>query len=293
MKLSKIKKTIERVRELPTLPVVANKVTALLYDPKSNTSDLAVVIEKDQSITANILRLVNSAYYSLPERVTNINQAIGLLGYKNISHIVMTLSVFDTLRSSRKSSFDRKEFWIHSIATAIMSTAIAKMCMYPFPDDVFTSGLLHDLGKVFMDGFLHEEFAEVVTLADEKGMSYYDAERELFDVDHTMIGEWIARSWKLPLHIVATIKHHHQELEERQGLSLSSDVAIDFVRVADIGVRIKGLGKNGDGKKFKPQFLKEQFSRMPINEEDIFPLLDDLYKSVEKSEELLSLAVEG
>ncbi len=82
MKLSIIKQTLEKVKELPTLPVVANKVNLLLSDPKSSASELANIIELDQSITAKILRLVNSAYYSLPQRVTNIQQAIGLLGFK-------------------------------------------------------------------------------------------------------------------------------------------------------------------------------------------------------------------
>ena len=150
MQLNKIKKTIETVKELPTLPVVANKVNALLYDPKSAAGDLAKIIENDQSLTAKILTLVNSAYYGLSQRVTNITQAIALLGYKNISHMVMTLSVFETLKSSKHGSFDREDFWLHSISTATMSVKIAELCMYSSPEDTFTGGLLHDLGKVFM-----------------------------------------------------------------------------------------------------------------------------------------------
>ena len=117
MKLSTIKKTLEKIKELPTLPVIANKVNMILSDPNSNAAELADIIEVDQSITAKILKLVNSAYYSLPHRVTNIQQAIGLLGYKNISHIVLTLSVFDTLRHSKKGSFNRREFWTRRLKT--------------------------------------------------------------------------------------------------------------------------------------------------------------------------------
>jgi len=240
MKLSKINKTMEKVRELPTLPAIANKVNALLYDPKSGAPDLAKIIENDQSLATKVLALVNSAYYSLPQRVSNIAQAIALLGYKNISHIVMTLSVFETLKHSKKGSFNREAFWLHSIATAIMSVKIAEMCMYSSPEDTFTGGLLHDLGKVFMDGYLHEEFIEVFDTAKKNKCSFYDAEHQLYDVDHAMIGQWIARAWKLPLHVIATVKHHHEEVGEREGLSVSSDLFIDIVRLADIGVRLKG-----------------------------------------------------
>ena len=274
MKLSKIKKTIEQVRELPTLPVIANKVNAILYDPKSGASDLAKIIENDQSIATKVLTLVNSAYYGLSQRGTNIAQAIALLGYKNISHIVMTPSVFDTLKQSKRGSFDRESFWLHSIATAILSVKIAEMCMYSTPEDTFTGGLLHDLGKVFMDGYLHEEFNEVLETAEKNDIGFFEAEKMLFDVDHTMVGQWITRAWKLPLHVVASVKHHHQEVEERKGLSVSSELFIDIVRIADIGVRMQGYGCSGDGKRYRPVLESKHFKRLPIFEDDVMKLLE-------------------
>lgn len=291
MILSKIKKTIDRVRELPTLPAIANKVNALLYDPKSGASDLAKIIENDQSLATKVLALVNSAYYSLPQRVSNIAQAIALLGYKNISHIIMTLSVFETLKHSKRGSFNREAFWLHSIATAIMSVKIAEMCMYSSPEDTFTGGLLHDLGKVFMDGYLHEEFNEVLDTAEKKKCSFYDAEHDLYDMDHAMVGQWIARAWKLPLHVIATIKHHHQEVGERKGLSVSSDLFIDIVRVADIGVRLKGYGCNGDGTGYKPLLMPELFNRLPVFEDDIMTLLENLGEEIDKAKTLMNFAI--
>ncbi len=291
MKLSKIKKTIEMVRELPTLPVIANKVNALLYDPKSAASDLAKIIENDQSLATKVLSLVNSAYYGLPRRVTNITQAIAMLGYKNISHIVMTLTVFETLKLSKKGSFNREAFWLHSVATAVMSVKIAEMCMYSSPEDTFTGGLLHDLGKIFMDGYLHEEFCNIIETADKERISFYEAEHMLYDVDHTMIGQWIARAWKLPLHVVATVTHHHQEVPERKGLTVSQDLFIDIVRIADIGIKFKGYGSSGDGKEYEPKLDPELFKRLPVFEDDIFRLLEELDDELDKAKLLLSFAL--
>jgi len=291
MKLRKIKKVIELVRELPTLPMVACKVNTLLGNPHSSASDLSAVIEKDQSITAKVLKLVNSALYNLSQRVTNITQAIALLGYKNISYIVMTISVFDTVKSISSKGFDRTGFWIHSIATAIMCRKIAKMSGYKNIDDVFTSGLLHDIGKVFMDGYLHEEFMHVIATALEQGISFYDAEHQLFDIDHTLIGEWISRKWGLPIHIIATVKHHHQKLEQRSGLLLSSDRFIDIVRLADTAVKTRKYGHSGDGKGYKPGFTDDMFVRLPVLKTDIESGLDDLKDELEKSKILLNLTV--
>ncbi len=291
IKLNRVKKVIELVKELPTLPMIAAKVNGLLGNPHSSAADLAAVIEKDQSITAKILRLVNSALYNLPQRVTNISQAIALLGYKNISYIVMTISVFDMVKNISAKGFDRTKFWLHSIAAATMSRKIARMSGYQNIDDIFTSGLLHDIGKVFMDGYLHEEFMEVVAVARDKSKSFYDAEHMLFDIDHSLIGEWIARKWELPIHIIAAVKHHHQKPEQRSGLSLSSDPFIDIVRLADTAVKIGKYGQSGDGKGYKPRFSDDMFVRLPVVKNDIKKGLDELKSELEKSKVLLNLTV--
>ncbi len=290
MELTKLNKIMEKMKELPTLPVIANKVQQMLYNPKTNTSELASLIEKDQSITSKILKLINSAFYSLPERVTNISQAISHLGYKNISQIVMTLSIFDTLKTKHNSLFDRREFWLHSIASAVLGKKIAQMIKYAEPEDIFTACLLHDIGKVFMDGFLKEEFNNVLSFADEKSISFYEAENILLGVNHSMIGEWIARSWKLPIHVIGAIKHHHQKLEDREGLVVSGDVSIDIVRLSDIAVRSAGFGKNGDGKGYRPKITNDLIKRLPIIKEDIDELLNSLKEEIGKYEVLLNMS---
>jgi putative nucleotidyltransferase with HDIG domain len=291
MKVDKIKKTIESIRELPTLSLVANKINAILHDPKSSVSDLTKIIEKDQSITTKVLKLVNSAHYGLLQKVNNINQAIALLGYRNVSYIVMTLSVFDALKYVEKRSFDRRKFWIHSIAVGILSQKLARESDFLLLDDIFTAGLLHDLGKVFMDGFMHEEFEQIISKAENEGLSYLEAERVLFDVDHTIIGEWMARTWRLPLHVVAAIKHHHHDVPDRKGLSLSQDPFIDVVRLADTAVKLRGFGSSGDGSTFKPAFGRKLYKRLPITQQDVDSLLGDLEKDLKKSEALLNLAL--
>jgi putative nucleotidyltransferase with HDIG domain len=291
MKLSNIKKTMETIRELPTLPLVANKINAILHDPKSSVSDLSKIIEKDQSITAKVLKLVNSAHYGLPQKVNNINQAIALIGYRNISYIVMTLSVFDALKNLKNNGFDRRKFWVHSIAVGILSQKLAKECDFVLVEDIFTSGLLHDLGKVFLDGFLHEEFEAIINKAEHDGISFIEAEHELFDVDHSMVGEWMARTWRLPLHVIAGIKHHHHDIEKRSGLSLSQNPFIDIIRLSDVCIKVGRFGQSGDGSKYAPKLDKKLFRRLPLTREDLEPIIGDLAADLGKSEALLNLAL--
>lgn len=118
------------------------------------------------------------------------------------------------------------------------------------------------------------------------------AEHRIFDFDHVMVGEWIARVWKLPLHVMASIKPHHQEPEEREGLSISSDIAIDFTRLADIAVRIGGFGKCGDGTKYKPALEQSLFKRLPIFEKDLLNLMNGLKDDIKRSSTLLNIAAD-
>jgi putative nucleotidyltransferase with HDIG domain len=203
----------------------------------------------------------------------------------------MTLSVFDALKTVAKNSFDRKKFWIHSISVGNLSLMLAKECEFLLVDDIFTAGLLHDLGKVFLDGFMHEEFESIITKAEEEKTSFFEAEHLLYDVDHTMVGEWMARTWQLPLHVIAGIKHHHHEVEKRSGLSVSQDPYIDIIRLADTGVKVRNIGHSGDSSSYKPVLDKKLFKRLPISGEDMNGYLDKLENELQKSEDLLNLAL--
>jgi len=291
MRLNNIEKVLGKVRELPTLPVIAHNIQRLLGDPRSSAQDLAEIIEKDQSITAKVLKLVNSAAWALPEKVTNIAQAISLLGYRSISHMVTTLAVFDSLEKMGRGSFDRRAFWIHSIASAVTSRKIAERTKLAEAEDAFTAGLLHDLGKVFMDGYFNDDFTSVLRTAEDRGISFLEAEHLLLEVDHAVIGEWISRTWQLPLFIVATVKHHHQEPEERRGFVNSDDAIVDIVRAADVAVRTAHHGKNGDGRAHTPALTPEMLKRLPLSVQDFPGLLKDIGGEIEKAAGFLSFAM--
>ena len=142
-----------------------------------------------------------------------------------------------------------------------------------------------------MDGFLKDEFKEIIKLADEKRISFYQAENELFDINHSMIGEWIARTWNLPIHVIAGIKHHHEPIEERAGLSFSRDISVDIVVVADVASRKSGIGNNGDGKGYKPELKSEMLKRLAVSREDIDVYTNNLSKEIREFEILLNMAV--
>jgi len=243
-------KTVETlmsaVRELPTLPSIAARVSAVARDPDSTPRDMAAVICQDQSLTANLLRVVNSAYFGFLRRISNVAEAINLLGYNEVVNMTFAVAVVREFEYASANGFDRSAFWTHSIAVATTSQVVADRARYPQSEAAFTAGLLHDIGKLILDQFFPEPFGEVMRRIRHDGMTSREAEESVLGVTHAEIGEWIARNWLLPELAIATIRHHHHSRAERLGLPNSNDPIVDLVQFADLYCRSQGFGHSGD-----------------------------------------------
>src|SRR5438270_11481500 len=141
---------IEKLQDIPTLPIVAMKVNELINDPTSSSSDIADVLKKDQVLTAKILRLVNSSYYAIPGGVADVQRALAFLGFNTLAQLVLGLSVFSFFTDFENEEFSMMDFWRHAIATGVCSEILAKRLKMPKPEEAFTCGLLHDVGKLVL-----------------------------------------------------------------------------------------------------------------------------------------------
>ncbi len=282
MDQKKIKSIINGIQDLPTLTLVAQKLRDVMEDPLSSAEDAARVIEGDQSLAAKVLSLVNSAYYGIPMEITKISQAVSLLGFRATSQLALTISVINLLDDKEDGKFKREGLWGHSIGCAVCSQTIAKKAGYPRPEDCFSGGLLHDIGKLVLDQFLHEELLEILELTEKEEVSFLEAERTRFGIDHAIIGEWLARKWKLPLPVVVSIRHHHEPPEEREGFSMSQDEVVDIVRLADAVCRRQGIGWNGD--RVIPEIVPELWDRLNLKTEDVEEISETVKEEVNQSE---------
>lgn len=216
-----IRDKIQHVPNLPTLPQLASRLLKLINDPLVSTGEIAFVIGQDLSLSAKVLRLANSAFYGIPKSITNINSAVVILGLKVIHTMVLCLTVFDMFPESKKSEalFNRRAFWLHSLGCGIISKFLAsrirKFIMFD-PEEAFCAGLLHDIGKVVMEQYLHENFHTALTVAKDKGISMFDAENETLGYNHTQIAEWLTSTWGLPPELQLPLIYHHAPSETIQ-----------------------------------------------------------------------------
>ena len=287
MNQDKLEEIVDKVQKLPTLPSVANKITSLINDPTCTAIQLAEVINKDQSLTTRVLRLVNSAFYSLAAEVTNVKHGIALLGFKTISQMVISISVFDVFAGKYGEEFDRRGFWIHSIGCGVISKIVAQRAKYHKEDDCFTAGLLHDIGKVVLDQYLHEDMIQVIQRTREKEISFGDAEQEVLGLNHADIGGQVMKKWNIPLPVMVAVQHHHQVPEERNGSSFSQDLIVDIVRLSDVICKCENIGYTGDST--NPVLEEELWERLPFNNKSIDEVVQTSAEEIEKASILIDL----
>jgi putative nucleotidyltransferase with HDIG domain len=242
MKTPAAKRVIDRIDDLPTLPRTILKITELVNNPKSSAKDLARVITDDQVLTARLLKLVNSSFYGFPQRISTVTGAIVLLGFDAIRNLLLTTSVFDVFsRKDMPGRLKQEEFWDHSLACAVGAKVIANHIRKDKVEELFVSGLLHDIGKIVEMMFLPEEFERITALVDERQILICQAEAEVLGYTHAEIGKLLAAKWNLPPKLMSIISHHH---EPGAAGAFTLDAAV--VHLADIFCRALSIGFGGD-----------------------------------------------
>ncbi len=240
------KPILEKLNDIPTLPVVATRVTELINDPNSSSADIADVLKKDQVLTAKVLKLINSPYYGIPGEVTDVKRALAYLGFNTLAQLVLSISVISVFSQNKNTRFSLQEFWKHALGTAVASEIIARKIGYAKPEECFTCGLLHDIGKIVLFKIAPEEFLRVVQLTEKEKISFFEAERRLEIPPHGYLGEYIADKWRLPMVIRMSIRYHHVDVRPMETILESIKPSIQIVSLANQLVVKENIGYSGN-----------------------------------------------
>jgi putative nucleotidyltransferase with HDIG domain len=260
--------------KLPPFPDVVGKVMPLLKR-MAPVSEIESVIRYDQAITAKVLSLSQSAYYSRRHAISSLRDAIVFLGQDQLIQVILSACA-NRFLDKKVDGYDLREgeAWQHAVAVAIMSELVAQRLGLDDTLTIYTAALLHDIGKTVLSLFVDRYSDSILQLVRNENMRFLDAEREIFGIDHQQLGATIARRWRFPPEVVTAIGFHHRprEVEEHRDI-------VSTVYVANRMVSGMGIGSGMDG--FLQPNHDQVFSDLGITSRMVEKLMADLFEALE------------
>ncbi len=203
---------IVQIERLPALPAVVVEVLRLSNDANSTAKDLQGVLRQDQVLVGRILKLVNSSFYSRTRRISSVQESVVVLGYDTIKNVVLAASATKFMnRPMEAYGYAELGLWKHSLACAVFSKRLATHVQIDreIVPEFFLAGLLHDIGKLVLDGFLRDSLEALREMRAGKPLSDLEAERRLIGFDHTEVGVRVAKRWNFPAQVEEVVRAHH------------------------------------------------------------------------------------
>ncbi|MCD6460016.1 HDOD domain-containing protein [bacterium] len=203
---------ISRVDELPALPTVVSKIMALIEDNNSNAQNLEQYLKQDQALAARLLRIVNSSFFGLPNRISSISQAIVIIGYNSLKNLVLAASTSKLLEGVFPGyGFKEGGLWQHAFMAATWASKLSSRFEIDTEeaDELFIAGLLHDVGKLVLSSYITINCKEMMTNLITCNGNIEEAEKALVGISHSEIGSRIAQKWNFSDKLAHIIKYHH------------------------------------------------------------------------------------
>lgn len=205
-----VRSEIRRINDVVPFPPAVTEILQAVSSGDATLTRIAALIGSDPAMTAKILHVANSPFYGLRRDVTDIPQALRILGLDEIGHLVLTYQMKSRLLSlDAQQRISLERLWKHSVSVAITSRLLAERFRLPTEGKEYTAGLLHDMGKLVIIQHFPEQYHSVEALVAGGGITDLEAERQLLAVDHTEIGKQLGEKWRLPKEYLDAMQHHH------------------------------------------------------------------------------------
>ena len=276
----KIDELINNNKELPSLPAALMQVIQETGKATASAGAIADLIARDQSLSAKLLKLSNSAYYGMPGQVDDLVESVMILGMKNVRNMALAAGTHTWMNKPLKGYLlEPKQMWNHSFGVAIGSRIIAAESKKLNPDIAFTAGLLHDIGKVALSAWLEDKIKYIIKIAQSKNLPFDEAERQVLGFDHTQVGERLGMKWNLPDNLIQAIRYHHKPNECDPTSSL-----VDSIHLGNYLTMSMGYGLGGDGLHY--EVFGETFDRLGIQPENIDKISSQFVSEFEEYDQI-------
>jgi HD-like signal output (HDOD) protein len=273
---------------VPPLPVVVGRMLQVADNPSSNAMDLANIIAEDTALTARVLKLVNSSFYGFSREISTVTESVILLGFEAITNLVIGMTITSLMAVGQSRVLDRQRFWQHSLGAAAAARILSRLVDYPNPEEAFIAGLMHDIGKLFFDEYMPDEYAAVVRLLHAGERNELRAEHDVLQTDHASAGQMLLRRWRLPVIYQLVTRYHHAPLQCEARLSTRTGKLVGCTYLADVFTKMHGDACDADA--YVPTVDPRVWKLMRLTDENgsrVFLMFD---QEVKRAREFFGIA---
>ncbi len=273
---------IDKITVFPTINNTILRLLQVVDNNKNDNQDVSQVIMHDPAITANVLKVVNSAYFGFSKPISSLTEAVFKLGRVNIIQIATSSMVYSSINHHALGyKQTANDLWRHSVAVATMSDILCKLINLVESETIFTAAIVHDIGKIALGQYVSQYFDEIQNEVEEQGIPFEEAEQKILCVDHAEVGAMIAEHWSFPSEITKTIRWHHNP-----GKAKETSLSTDIVHIADALCIMQGLGIGMDGLQYRPQ--EESLKRLNLTNTHLEVAIAKLIDELEKKETMFA-----
>jgi HD-like signal output (HDOD) protein len=263
---------------LPALPEAVIRIQEMMQNEKANSTSVAEIISGDPSLVAQVLAVVNSAYYSLPRTISNVKYAVAYLGLGVIQRIVISVGVVNAMGIKEKKELS--DYWYHSFFTALSTKYLAKkFYSYLDPEELWTASILHDIGKLVYIKFFPEHYKELKRYCDQNGCLFSEAEEHFKLPGSSYLGTLLCHHWRLPSKV--------EEACEYYSLSHLSEQGSDFQIIIALGNLLATLATGGLNESCKNRIKKAAEKILVLSSDNFISIMADIYELKSEAEQFL------
>ncbi len=282
--MSDLNDIVEQIDLLAPIPAIATQILAKSEDPDSSMSEIADLIVNDPALTANLLKICNSAYFSLPRKVESVKDAVTWIGLDQIVELVLTSSVSENFNKGLAGyGLGEGELWRHAVTSAHVAKLLANR--YGISQNkhfIYTAALLKDIGKLILGRFVAFSAEKINILVHSQGYSFNDAEKNIIGMNHEELGALVGKKWSFSKKLIYIIRHHHLADETAR-----QDRGTSLVYLADIVCMLMGICTGADGLSYR--FYSDVLRRINVSEKDLEEIIAQTSENRQKIEYLLKL----
>jgi HD-like signal output (HDOD) protein/CheY-like chemotaxis protein len=212
LKSEKLRALVSQLECLPSIPTIYMELVDRIRDPEVSLEDVGASIAKDVGLTAQILKLVNSAFFGLSQQLSTTTEAVSYLGVETVKSLLLSVHAFAQFKDVKIEGFSIESVSTHGLETAAMAKAIAlaENAENLIRDQSFVAGMLHDVGKIILASNFTAQCKRAIELSRQRPCRVWEAEQEIFGADHAEVGGYLLGLWGLPVPVVEAIAQHHQ-----------------------------------------------------------------------------------